>query len=239
MAEGNRILWIDAICIDQNSLSEKTHQVGMIRDIYRGASRVLIWLGESDRDIRKAMAFLEQRKKFQLLTRDELNPFVSGLTKIFKQPWWSRIRVVQEVLVANKPPLLGCGRKWLSWEDIAIGVADLKRQQTVVEGAESSFENPMAFYDLGLMTSELRNDGHHGKGLRSKGIRSSLENMLLTWNSQILGPCGNGGGVWRTSLSQLAIANCNRNTTQPHYKIFPLLGLTLDSVLDEVPINYN
>ncbi|KAL9046329.1 MAG: hypothetical protein Q9214_000809 [Letrouitia sp. 1 TL-2023] len=215
--EESRILWIDAICIDQNSLLEKTHQVGMMRDIYRGASQVLIWLGESDRDIRRAMAFLRQRKRFQLLTSDELNPFVPGLAKIFNQPWWSRIWVVQEVLVATKPPLLGCGRRWLSWEDVETGMANLKRHQITGEVAESSFENPMAFNDLGLMTLENSNDGHHRRGSRNPWA------MRRKW--------------W--SLEDLLTATCNRNTTQPHDKVFSLLGLTLDSVLAEVPIDYD
>lgn len=167
-AEESRVLWIDAICIDQNSLLEKTHQVGMMRDIYRGASQVLIWLGESDKEIRKAMAFLEQRKRFQLLTRDELDPFVAGLAKIFRQPWWSRIWVVQEVLVASKPPLLGCGRRWLSWEDVETGLVNLKRHQTTAEFAESSFEHPMAFNDLALTTSDDYSDGHPRRRSRSK-----------------------------------------------------------------------
>ncbi|KAL9607137.1 MAG: hypothetical protein Q9167_007922, partial [Letrouitia subvulpina] len=216
-AEESRILWIDAICIDQNSLLEKTHQVGMMRDIYRGASQVLIWLGESDKDIRKAINFLEQRKIFQLLTREELDPFLPGLAKIFNQPWWSRIWVVQEVLVATKPPLLGCGRRWLSWEDVETGMTNLKRHQTTGEVAEGSFENHMAFNDLGLMTSENFSNGHHYRGSRNPWA------MRRKW--------------W--SLEDLLTATCNRNTTQPHDKVFSLLGLTLDSVLAEVPIDYD
>jgi hypothetical protein len=41
-----RILWADAICIDQNNSQEKTHQVQLMREIYQQASRVLVWLGE-------------------------------------------------------------------------------------------------------------------------------------------------------------------------------------------------
>jgi hypothetical protein len=40
-----RILWADAICINQNDLIEKQRQVAMMGDIYKTASRVLIWLG--------------------------------------------------------------------------------------------------------------------------------------------------------------------------------------------------
>ncbi|TVY80845.1 Heterokaryon incompatibility protein 6 OR allele [Lachnellula suecica] len=44
-------LWIDAICIDQENLNERGHQVGLMRDIYSKASQVLIWLGESSEDV--------------------------------------------------------------------------------------------------------------------------------------------------------------------------------------------
>lgn len=43
-----RTLWVDAICIDQGNLEERSAQVQMMRDIYRQASRVLIWLGPRD-----------------------------------------------------------------------------------------------------------------------------------------------------------------------------------------------
>ncbi|KAK0616470.1 heterokaryon incompatibility protein-domain-containing protein [Immersiella caudata] len=38
-------LWVDALCIDQNNLAEKSLQVGMMGSIYGSAERVLIWLG--------------------------------------------------------------------------------------------------------------------------------------------------------------------------------------------------
>lgn len=45
----DRVLWIDAICIDQDqhtaSLKERTHQVGQMRLVYKNADRVVAWLG--------------------------------------------------------------------------------------------------------------------------------------------------------------------------------------------------
>lgn len=45
----DRVLWIDAICIDQDqhtaSLKERTHQVGQMRLVYENADRVVAWLG--------------------------------------------------------------------------------------------------------------------------------------------------------------------------------------------------
>lgn len=40
-----RVLWIDAICIDQQSVQEKNSQVSLMGEIYTRAQRVVIWLG--------------------------------------------------------------------------------------------------------------------------------------------------------------------------------------------------
>ncbi|PVI01551.1 HET-domain-containing protein, partial [Periconia macrospinosa] len=41
----DRILWIDAVCINQKDLSEKSAQVGLMFSIYLRAYRVVVWLG--------------------------------------------------------------------------------------------------------------------------------------------------------------------------------------------------
>ncbi len=42
-----RTLWVDAICINQaGPIEEKNHQVTLMSDVYTGASKVLIWLGD-------------------------------------------------------------------------------------------------------------------------------------------------------------------------------------------------
>lgn len=40
-----RVLWIDAICIDQQSVQEKNEQVPLMGEIYVSATRAVIWLG--------------------------------------------------------------------------------------------------------------------------------------------------------------------------------------------------
>ncbi|KAM5349036.1 hypothetical protein ACJ41O_008859 [Fusarium nematophilum] len=46
-ADEPRIVWIDALCINQGNTKEKNHQVKLMGDIYRRATRVLVWLGRS------------------------------------------------------------------------------------------------------------------------------------------------------------------------------------------------
>ncbi|KAI1337548.1 heterokaryon incompatibility protein-domain-containing protein [Xylariaceae sp. FL0016] len=40
-----RVVWVDAICIKQDDLDERSNQVSFMRDIYSYAQMVLIWLG--------------------------------------------------------------------------------------------------------------------------------------------------------------------------------------------------
>ncbi|KAH8727086.1 heterokaryon incompatibility protein-domain-containing protein [Phaeosphaeriaceae sp. PMI808] len=42
-------LWIDALCIDQNSNEERNHQVQQMGRVFSGAQRVMSWIGERPR----------------------------------------------------------------------------------------------------------------------------------------------------------------------------------------------
>jgi Heterokaryon incompatibility protein (HET) len=44
----SRILWIDAICINQRSNEEKNLQVNLMSDIYSNATRVIVWFGDCE-----------------------------------------------------------------------------------------------------------------------------------------------------------------------------------------------
>jgi hypothetical protein len=45
-----RRLWMDSVCIDQQSVEEKNVQVAMMGRIFATARRVVVWLGEEDGD---------------------------------------------------------------------------------------------------------------------------------------------------------------------------------------------
>ncbi|KAI0191331.1 heterokaryon incompatibility protein-domain-containing protein [Astrocystis sublimbata] len=40
-----RVLWIDAVCIDQSNVTEKGHQVALMGEVYKHAKQVIVWLG--------------------------------------------------------------------------------------------------------------------------------------------------------------------------------------------------
>jgi len=57
--EGNKVLWIEAICINQADDIEKSHQVSLMGEIYRNADNVVIFLGEERDDSAMVMRYLD------------------------------------------------------------------------------------------------------------------------------------------------------------------------------------
>ncbi|KAL8806240.1 MAG: hypothetical protein Q9200_005128 [Gallowayella weberi] len=53
-------LWIDAVCIDQNNLREKSQQVAMMGQVYSKAASVIIWLGPSQSSTANAIISVEK-----------------------------------------------------------------------------------------------------------------------------------------------------------------------------------
>jgi hypothetical protein len=55
-----RIIWVDAICIDQKNLEEQGQQVQLMAMIYSKAHRVLVWLGETADDTEGALEDIQR-----------------------------------------------------------------------------------------------------------------------------------------------------------------------------------
>ncbi|KAM7211262.1 Heterokaryon incompatibility protein (HET) domain containing protein [Rhypophila decipiens] len=116
----SRTLWIDAVCINQTDIQERNNQVAQMGRIYSQASRVLIWLGPPDAEIESTLSVLQdpgalEGKEYENFPKE----IALGLQKILSQPWWHRIWVIQEHVLAGADPLVGCGRTWLGWKQLA------------------------------------------------------------------------------------------------------------------------
>ena len=55
----SRLLWVDAICINQFDIIERNRQVSLIAAIFKSAGHAIPWLGEPDTDSRLAMDTLQ------------------------------------------------------------------------------------------------------------------------------------------------------------------------------------
>lgn len=193
------VLWIDAICINQANVRERNHEVSRMRNIYYHASQVLVWLGESDEDITKAMNFLVGLKDngdgFKIPKDKTLRAAVTpGLVKIMKKPWWSRIWVVQEFTVAKYYPLVGCGQTWVSWEVFNSSIRTLGWEW--ISADVDDFPNTDMIFIFSF--EDLRNSWRH---------RSEAE---------------------RPTLRELLISTDDRDATDPRDHVFAILGLTTE-----------
>jgi Heterokaryon incompatibility protein (HET) len=56
-----RVLWVDAVCINQADLEEMAAQVRMMWEVYKNASRVVVWLGPEVGDSAVAMENIGRR----------------------------------------------------------------------------------------------------------------------------------------------------------------------------------
>lgn len=55
-----RTVWVDEICINQDSMEERAHQVELMGTVYRNASKVLVWLGPGTDGSDMAMSMLRR-----------------------------------------------------------------------------------------------------------------------------------------------------------------------------------
>lgn len=61
--EEDRILWVDAICIDQKNEKERGHQVHQMGDIFSRAEQVVFWLGHATSNINLVLTALKRLER--------------------------------------------------------------------------------------------------------------------------------------------------------------------------------
>ena len=132
LPSNSRVLWIDALCINQSNVREKNSQVGIMKDIYASASRTIVWLGPSDENSRRQFKKLSQKSKQSI--REDWNEIRDMLAvrprkATVDRPWVSRIWVVQE-LAYSRIATVYCGEDQCDWQDFtriwhALGGSDI------------------------------------------------------------------------------------------------------------------
>lgn len=94
-----RLLWIDAICINQDDMNEKSHQIQLMSKIYGLASCVIVWLGKAEDESSGALDIISNAAQqdspadgrstaLQLSSRDS-----EAVMMLMKQHWFQRIWV--------------------------------------------------------------------------------------------------------------------------------------------------
>ncbi|KAI1739040.1 heterokaryon incompatibility protein-domain-containing protein [Xylaria scruposa] len=143
-------MWIDAVCIDQENLSERSAEVLHMRKIYQMARSVQIWLGPEKNDSELALRLINHFPSFDCevvhsqstptsftwmrstdmeqmehdLDNNDTRARWLAVSHLFKRAWWNRTWVVQEATIANDIVFL-CGNATIDWWSIWVLLENL------------------------------------------------------------------------------------------------------------------
>ncbi|KAF2187518.1 HET-domain-containing protein [Zopfia rhizophila CBS 207.26] len=96
-----RIIWVDAVCIDQENLKERGHQVQLMAKIYSKANRVIVWLGDRADDSDRAVEEILVAAGKQSTHSPAYKMPQQAILALLQRPWFRRIWVLQEVAAAR------------------------------------------------------------------------------------------------------------------------------------------
>lgn len=197
--EEPRMLWVDALCINQIDDEEKSHQVRQMKSIYQFATRVVIWLGKELDDSDLAMDLIANIHKVgpdNFETSLESARSWEALAKFYRRSWFSRVWVLQETAVSHTSPEVGAGNKWLSWDAC-------ESARTFVESQIKNINDP---------TSKMVRDTVKATVMAIHNIRRDLSPTDPISNLEML---------LKRAMTFYA--------TDPRDKVFALLGLAHES----------
>jgi hypothetical protein len=116
----DRLLWIDAICINQGDLIERAQQVRIMDGVFNYAFNVVVYLGEQ---VQESIALFEELAAADALLRldgkcDRPRPsdtIIKELEMLFERPWFKRVWVLQEVCAKESVQIM-CGSATASFK---------------------------------------------------------------------------------------------------------------------------
>lgn len=226
-----RVIWVDALCINQNDIPERNQQVQHMRKIYRRASEVLIWLGSESNTTAAAIDFMTRidwwitgndspdtsplEMKFSALRpflenslkREGFRAALLAFLKFVERPWWGRVWVSQEYAMATKAHFL-CGRHVMSLFIVEYFLGVWNHCQPL----------------LMQITSEKRSASFHVHGETLYHTGKIFFLVTTRWLVQ-------RSISQRTpvDITDLLSTGRDMNFTDPRDKVYALLGMTFES----------
>ncbi|KAI1769417.1 HET-domain-containing protein [Hypoxylon sp. FL1150] len=159
----SRVMWIDALCINQADYEERSVQVKRMKYIYPLARRVVAWLGPSMLGEKEAMSVLGRIGEQVEVGRDEsilpspgckerdwykpdtILPFEieqwEAVQDLCIESWFERLWVTQEIQLGSPSSVLACGHDELPWSTFRRAFLTLDRK--VEELPRKSLKSPL------------------------------------------------------------------------------------------------
>lgn len=168
-------IWIDAVCINQTDLIEKSAQVAIMGDIYRSAALVLICVGPHFDDSKRVIKWAKKAEadlpKLRLRYPDHdatalryiarsrawrPKPFSNdaAFLNFTKRGYWKRLWVAQEIALATEKVVL-CGEDVIHWSWMEA-LSSILHSDALTQNDEHCSEHFQGFGALTQEISELR-----------------------------------------------------------------------------------
>jgi hypothetical protein len=106
---GVQRVWIDALCIDQEYVAERNHQVALMEHIYIGASRVFVYIDTQEQSFPLLFRWLNTQPRDNLFPDEQTLPLPElriQTADFLRMRWFHRVWVIQEVALARIAHLL-------------------------------------------------------------------------------------------------------------------------------------
>lgn len=187
-ADRPRMLWIDAICINQDDNEEKNSQVSHMSRIYAGADNVCVWLGDEKEESNIAMQFISRVVNLddfdRLIVDDKNKAEWFAMSNLMKREWFSRRWVVQEIALAKRATVY-CGEKDVDWADFADAISLFEAVEVENNAINKKFNNAEWSNHMSTFLGEIKFLGatrlvDATSNLFRKGTRGEVLEHLLT-----------------------------------------------------------
>jgi Heterokaryon incompatibility protein (HET) len=229
-----RLLWIDALCINQGDRDERSSQVMRMGEIYSRARNVCIWLGEATDRSDEALDFVYQVSHLGKLDKLIKDPGVvnewRALAALMRRPWFSRRWVIQEVAFARTATVY-CGTKMVKWLDLSDAITLFGDK----------------FNDICLLFEPSREQRNKLKELHLQNkvplgnIRGIPAYTLVTTLNYIIRKAYNGRVIQRLCTMEMLISSVALSqVTDPKDTVYALWALASDAKpISEQEIDYS
>ncbi|CVK96142.1 uncharacterized protein FPRN_12166 [Fusarium proliferatum] len=235
-----RVLWIDALCINQADNDEKSKQIRLMHEIYSQAQEVLIYLGRSDVSVHGAiesMRWLDWKlmpldaRQFLLSSNIGMASFfVEKWTKmkpinhqdfswdpiinLLRRPWFQRTWIIQEAVIPKHAKVI-CGDQSIAWVKVLRIVDAIRYYQSSVKRVPGYHLIYETISSVDLMRSAR--DNRHPKIyiLGQRWYRPLLTGRPME-------------GQEDSKLLDLILMSRRYKCTHPHDKIFGMLGVAAE-----------
>jgi hypothetical protein len=250
------VLWIDAICINQDNIRERNHQVNLMSVIYQNAECVLVWLGTARDNSDIAIAYLKISSRYfrdsglyiwnrpqrykgdiaeevALVLEEQPSSEVIrehgevAVVKLLGREYWQRAWIVQEILLAKQIDIW-CGEAVIQWDTLQLSILNMRSK--LIDTRINVKNDGGSTMVLGSLTKEL-NPSHFNSGIVESAVFRLCEQRRHRISKSFFGltlSTRDENIHEELTLAELILQNVHVLCTDPRDKVYAFLGLASD-----------